>query len=682
MREVSVNSAASNLIRRSLDALQSQVLQAGLSGEAIEQLRQHIDAHLERSSTEIERAEEEVQRLRQKLMGTLDHISEGFAAFDREWKFIYVNEMVTRILGKSKEQLIGRAPEECIPDHQSSQFVKQLARAVEKNKPREFEAFCAAMQAWFTCRCYPTAEGAVLFVNDITQRRAAELALRQSEEHFRLLMEGVKDSALFLLDTQGHITSWNAGAQRIKGYTPEEIIGEYFSVCYTPEDARLELPKEHLATAARTGSCAFEGWMVCKNGSRFWAEGLITALHHPDGSLRGFAKITRDMTDRKRAEEAVEEARDRAEAACTIKDQFLAALSHELRTPLTPVLAAISMMANSAARTADESEDVAIIRRNVELEARLIDDLLDMTRIGAGKVELRPEVIDIHAAIRQTLDICKADITAKQLEVNVELSAERHAVSADPARLQQVLWNLLKNAVKFTPQHGHIWLRTQDAGGVGEQRMRIEVADSGRGIEADLLPRMFNAFEQGDKSTTRRFGGLGLGLTISKAIVDMHGGTLTAASQGRGKGATFTIELTTTTAALTTPGFKASQPSAGAPLTVLFVEDHEDTRRIMAKVLHASGYIVRTAGGVKDALSILDSEHVDVLISDLGLPDGSGYDIMERIRDRGTPKGIALSGYGMEEDIRHSEQSGFSRHLTKPIQPRELDQVIRQVLTM
>ena len=365
-------------------------------------------------------------------------------------------------------------------------------------------------------------------------------------------------------------------------------------------------------------------------------------------------------------------------AANASKDDFLALLSHELRNPLSPVIT----MVHELERISDGDErmhnSLEIIRRNVELEARLIDDLLDITRISHGKLQLTPEIVNAHRAVDRALEICQKDIESKGLQIEVHLRAEEHHVKADPARFQQVLWNLIKNAVKFTEQ-GSITITSRNS---PQRALVIEVRDTGIGIERERLGKIFKAFEQGASSITRRFGGLGLGLAISKAMVEAHGGTLTVSSAGAGSGATFSLELATVDAPTTADESPKSPMLAGAAKhrKILLVDDHEDTCVGMKMLLERRGYRVRTAHSVQQALEVAAAEEFELLISDLGLPDGTGYELMETLRQKrpGMP-GVALSGFGMESDIEHSRNAGFTEHLIKPINLERLDTILKSV---
>ncbi|HEY8665633.1 MAG TPA: ATP-binding protein [Tepidisphaeraceae bacterium] len=371
-----------------------------------------------------------------------------------------------------------------------------------------------------------------------------------------------------------------------------------------------------------------------------------------------------------------------AEDANRAKDQFLAVLSHELRTPLTPALVLAASLEQDHSLARSLRADIGVIRRNIELEARLIDDLLDLTRIARGKLQLHPQALDVHVLIRNVMEICRSEIIAKELTVRVELNSVHPNISADSARLHQVLWNLVKNAIKFTPEGGEIAIRSGDA----DDRVRVEVTDTGIGIEPRILPQIFDAFEQGDTSITRQFGGLGLGLAISKALIVAHKGTLVATSAGRDKGATFSLELPTTMESPAVGAGGAALPAKSpprplaVPLRLLLVEDHADTARIMSRLLRSFEYEVQTADSVQSALRCAQKSKFDLVISDLGLPDGSGLELMHQLREMYQMKGIALSGYGMEEDVRKSIEAGFIAHLTKPINVQFLQATIRDLV--
>ncbi len=525
-------------------------------------------------------------------------------------------------------------------------------------------------------------------VQDVTERVEARKALsrteqmlRESEKWFRLIADSIP-----------HMV-WSARGDGGTDYYNSRFL-DYLGVTREGMGEWTWLSTLHPEDAARSQ----EAWrQACENGREYeieyrirraadgrylWHLGRAVPLRGSEGTIiRWFGTCT-DIEDQKQAERELLGARQAAEEASRAKDQFIAVLSHELRTPLTPVLTVAQMLEADAGLRPEQRKWVEMIRRNVELETRLIDDLLDHTRISRGKVELHLVPTDLHGKILQTLAICESDARGKRIELVTDLRAARSWLLADPARLQQVLWNLVKNGVKFTPEGGTVTVHTADAedGGVV-----IEVRDTGVGIAPERLPRVFDAFEQGGREVTRMFGGLGLGLAISKGLIELHGGTLTAASAGQGRGALFTLRLPA--AAVVTP-----EPASGAApdreagsrsgRRVLLVEDHPDTLAAMAQLLEIFGYTVRTADSVASALQVAEGERIDVVVSDIGLPDGSGLDLMRQLLARQPMRGIALSGFGMEEDLRKSREAGFEEHLTKPVDLAQLQQVLARVTAL
>jgi signal transduction histidine kinase/CheY-like chemotaxis protein len=365
------------------------------------------------------------------------------------------------------------------------------------------------------------------------------------------------------------------------------------------------------------------------------------------------------------------------------KDQFLALLSHELRNPLSPVIAMVGELEASAEKSPQVRQALEVIRRNVELEARLIDDLLDVTRIAKGKLQLSFEVVNTHEVLQRAYEICRDEIAKKNIEVQFQLEAGRAHVQGDPARLQQVFWNLIKNSVKFTPASGRITITTRN---IASEEIEIGITDTGIGIGREKIGKIFNAFEQGQTSITRRFGGLGLGLAISKAMVDAHGGRIQVESPGKDKGATFTVKLETVEAPVGAQngadGVRPAETKRAAPRKhrVLVVDDHADTCTGMKMMLERRGYQITVAHSADQAVEKAEQEDFDLLISDIGLPGRSGYELMRELRESKGLRGIALSGFGMENDVTKARAAGFSEHLTKPINFERLEAAIRNLL--
>ena len=403
--------------------------------------------------------------------------------------------------------------------------------------------------------------------------------------------------------------------------------------------------------------------------------------------------------------EALSRAKEAAELASNEKDQFLAILSHELRTPLTPVLAATAALEGDDTVPAEIRQDLAVIRRNIEVEARLIDDLLDINRIVSGKLELRRQVVDVRSLLEHAMqNYCRDAAAKKQIRVSMKITARQTHVFVDSSRMTQVFWNLLQNSCKFTPEGGSIDVRVYNEDGHprlpeaspsnGENgqlpELVVEVRDTGMGISPETLPRIFDAFEQGERSRGQGFGGLGLGLAISRAICQLHGGAISATSEGKGKGATFSIRLHCAKPVVAKESERqaAKTPDAVATqsMRILVVEDHPDTAEQFARLLRRAGHEVTCASGIKEAqgyaLATPEKDRngaFDILISDLDLPDGSGRELMRNLAQRYPIRGIAISGHGMKEDVDGSMEAGFSYHITKPVNWPELKSVIEEI---
>jgi CheY-like chemotaxis protein len=366
------------------------------------------------------------------------------------------------------------------------------------------------------------------------------------------------------------------------------------------------------------------------------------------------------------------------ETANRTKDHFMAMLSHELRTPLTPVISALESLETEPAQTEDTRSALTMIRRNIELETQLIDDLLDFTRIARDKMQLRFVPVDAHLAISNVVEICHAEAESKKLHVHLNLRANMHHVAADAAKVQQIVWNLLKNAVKFTPDDGEIAISSSNP---SPEVLAISVRDTGIGMEPQVMQRMFDPFEQGNRSFERRFGGLGLGLTISKSLAQAHGGTLTAQSGGRERGSTFVFSMPTLShAEVATVPAKVRREASQQGLKILLVDDHQDTCAALEKLLVRRGYLVAATHNVRSAMEAAVRHKFDLLISDIALPDGSGMDLMMQLRAISKIPGIAISGFGNNRDIERSLRAGFSEHLTKPIKLENLEAAIERAI--
>ena len=383
------------------------------------------------------------------------------------------------------------------------------------------------------------------------------------------------------------------------------------------------------------------------------------------------------MAERRQVEASIEQQKAAVEAANRTKDNFLAMLSHELRTPLTPVMAALDALEVMPEQGEDGAALLAMVRRNVELESQLIDDLLDLTRIARDKLQLKFVQLDAHQAIGNVVEICRTEAGARKLSVHLNLRAGAHHVSADTAKFQQIIWNLLKNAIKFTRENGEITITTNNP---GPQMLMITVRDTGIGMQPEIIERIFNPFEQGDRSFQTRFGGLGLGLAISKSLSQAHGGSLTARSEGPDKGSTFVLTMPTTPAPTRRSMPVEAAPPETRPLRILLVDDHQDTCTALERLLVRRGHLVAAVHNVRSAMEAAGRNQFDLLVSDIALPDGSGTELIACLRAISGIRGIAISGFGMNGDIEKSLKAGFSEHLVKPIKIEKLEAAIERAM--
>ena len=401
----------------------------------------------------------------------------------------------------------------------------------------------------------------------------------------------------------------------------------------------------------------------------------LTASRLPGDGQRLMCLVVTDLSEQKKLDD-LRHGKEIAEKASAAKDNFLATLSHELRTPLTPTLMVATALEKDPSLPEHVLGDIAIIRRNVELEARLIDDLLDLTRISHGKLTLNKTDADVHTIINRAIEICDSDMMVKNQQLKVEFKARQTNTHGDPVRIQQAFWNVIRNAIKFTRENGIISITT---GNHKDDKVWVTITDSGIGFAPESAATLFQAFEQGGRHITRQYGGLGLGLAITRSIVDAHGGTIKATSPGLGKGASFTLEFPLSRAeqpSLSKDPFAIAARSRSHSIKILLVEDHKDTRLSIQRLLEIAGHHVSPAASAAQALEIASANQFDLVVSDLGLPDQTGHELMAQLRSRHGLQGIALSGYGMEDDIERSRQAGFRDHLTKPISFEQLKDMI------
>jgi PAS domain S-box-containing protein len=501
-------------------------------------------------------------------------------------------------------------------------------------------------------------------------------ALEASEQNFRQIFEEAP-IGMAVVGLDDRYAQVNTTLCDMLGYSKGELIGRS-TMEVTYHDDMEESRQVANALLSGTARSHVEKRYMRKNHEVVWATRTACLIRDESGKPRYYVVMVEDITQRRNTAAALEQAKDAAERANRAKDKFLAALSHELRTPLTPVLMCAAALEQDSGLHPELRRHLGMIRRNVELEARLIDDLLDLTRITHGKLQLITSgPVDVHSLLRHSESIVRSEARQKAIAFHLELTADQHHVDGDAARLNQVFWNLLKNAIKFTGKRGRITVRTVNPTG---EKLAVTVSDNGIGIDKQTLPFIFRAFEQGDTRALQPCAGLGLGLSIAKAIVDLHSGVIRAESAGPDRGAVFTIELATI------PPFSATHSQAAdsssshhASYRLLVVEDHEPTLSVLTNLLRRHGHSVLSASTVATAKTLAAKHIFDFIISDLGLPDGNGIDLMMQLsRDYGL-RGIALSGYGMSEDLSKTEEAGFLAHLVKPINFEQLHRVLEQL---
>ena len=629
---------------------------------------------------------------RQLLANTRDQLSQviqlnlvGIAFLTVQGLVTDANDAFLQIVGKTRADLHAAKLhwKQMIPSREADQILNAVVR----------DGICAPVETEFSHSDGTTLPALVraaalqrdtnqivAFVVDLSDQRLAEAQLLHNRRMLERVAQATPDM-LFVINVGNlNVKFVNNSVADILGYPISAILG------MGPQNwTQIVHMGDLAAVAGITAKLDAEpdGKILELQCRMKNANGQYRVIHlrgvsfdrGPDGKCREVLGLGQDVTEQVQAQVELQESHTRLEAASRAKDQFLAALSHELRTPLNPVLGIVSMLENDPALTLSVRDDLRVVRRNVELEARLIDDLLDLTRITNGKLKLHREIIRAHEKVVNAVQICRGEIDAKNIDLELALLASAQLLNADAARCQQVFWNLIKNAVKFTPAGGRVTIRSSNP---DSNTWCLEVIDSGVGIPPTMLPRIFDAFEQAGRQG--QFGGLGLGLAISKTVVEIHGGRILASSPGPGRGATFRVELPTTTGV---PRIEAPAPTLSQAtrerLRILLVEDHPDTARVMERVLVSLGHSVLLAASVQEARTIINSSLFDLLISDIGLPDGTGLDVVRATRARHQVPAIAVTGFGMDSDIARTREAGFDAHVTKPVDIHRLSKLIETV---
>jgi len=505
---------------------------------------------------------------------------------------------------------------------------------------------------------------------DLSDRRLHEEALRQSEERFRLLIESVQDYAIFMLDPEGTVTSWNVGAQRIKGYERDEIVGKHFSCFFTAEDIAAGRPWEELAAARRNSHVELEGWRVRKTGDRFWARAVITAVHDPEGRVRGFAKVTQDLSERRHLLDLEKASRNLSE--------FIAMLPHELRNPLAPIRNATHVMSKLApGDPAREQMRLTIERQTAQL-ARIVDDLLDITRITRGQMSIEHAPVDLAEVVHRAAETSAPAIESARHSLDIDVPEARLVVRGDVHRLAQLVSNLLNNAARYTPPGGNIAIK----GRVEDGSAVLRVRDTGRGIEPDMLEAIFTMFVQGRSPLERVGGGLGIGLALARRLAELHGGTLQAHSEGENKGSEFTLRLPLGESLA--HGARAPEAAAPKPAVarrVLVVDDNVDAASTLSMLLKSLGHETKVVYDGAAAIDVAAKFQPDVVLLDIGMPGMDGYEVARRLRALKAQRPfriVAVTGWGQDADRLRAEEAGFDVHLVKPVDAGLLVRVLEE----
>jgi PAS domain S-box-containing protein len=493
-------------------------------------------------------------------------------------------------------------------------------------------------------------------------------------------MECVTDYAVFYLDPQGRVATWNTGAERTFGYAEAEIVGQHFSCLFTAEDVHQGQPGKELQTAAEMGRASDDRWMVRRGGAYLWCNGVTTALRDEEGKLRGFAKVLRDRTEPKRLEEALHQRAGQLAEETRQKDEFLSILAHELRNPLAPIRNALQVIRLCSHDATLLEQMRAMAERQVGHMSRLVDDLLDLSRISRGLIRLIKEPVDVARPVELAVEGVELLVRERGVTLSVSLPAEPVHVEADATRLQQVVGNILSNAAKFTNAGGNICLTAQQE----DRDLVLRVRDTGIGIRPEMLPRIFDLFVQAERRLDRSQGGLGIGLTLVRRLVELHGGTVTAHSDGPGKGSEFVVRLRALSAEqqgelLQKPPAVQQPVPSSVPQRILVVDDNVDAAESLAVLLRLEGHEVRLVPDGPGALAAAQAESPNVVILDLGMPGMDGFEVARRLRALPGTKStllVAITGWAREEDRRRCYEAGFDGHLPKPVEWDDLRQFL------
>jgi PAS domain S-box-containing protein len=640
----------------------------------------------------------------ERLLDVFDSLGYHVALYARDWRCTYVNPAAARAMGRTPDAVLGRTLQTLFPQSADDPYSRHLRDAVAAGRPVRGDRFDAGVGRWFEDNVHLVAEGVLVLSRDVTAERdadrrsraetaaraEAEDALRHSRDVLSLAMRGGAMGA-WSRDLDTNTVWWSPELEHIVGLETGSFGQTEDAFFDLVHDDDKDAVRQAVGTALATGTDYIIDFRFRHaSGEWRWMEGRGRAVYGDDGQPRSVFGVGIDVTGRKRAEAALEAARDAAESANRLKDQFLANLSHELRTPLNAILGYARLLQADVIGPDKWKQAIAVIERNAVAQNQLVEDLLDMSRITTGTVHLDAAPIPVAPVIRQALDAVGPAAEAKRIEMVLDLDPFAGSVTADAARLQQVFWNLLNNAVKFTRLGGRVTVRlTRDA-----RVVEIAITDTGIGIAPEFLPHVFTPFRQADARFGRQYGGLGLGLAICRQLVELHGGTITATSPGQGEGATFTVRLPACDVAdgngsrdeRDRSGADAIEPAAAGVLAgvdILLVDDEADTLMLFKTVLEMHGARVRPAATAAEALGLAAEWRPQLLVSDLGLPGIDGYALLDAIRSKTAHRtlvAVAVTAFARPDDRARALAAGFQAHVSKPVDPSELVRTLAAVL--
>ena len=653
----------------------------------------------------------QADEVRTWLSAVVHASTDGIVSFALDRTILSWNAACERIFGWSAAEMIGRSASVLSPGPDDERDQLDQMRRLGEGESLDFETVRKRkdgqeIQVAMSVSPIRDPDGSVIggttIVRDITQTRRAQTALRESEEQLRLVVENVREYAIFSMGLDRNILSWNSGAERLLGYSESEVLGKPADIVFTEEDRREGAPEAEVQTALAEGRASDDRVHMRKDGSLFWAEGVMMLMRDEEGRAMGFVKVLRDQTRARDVQQAIErsqaelkqsleetqQARRALEAADAAKDRFLAVLSHELRNPLASIASASELLLMPKLPDSAREKAAEVVQRQGKAMKVLLDELLDVSRLTLGRLNLAKRPVSVTTVVQQALETTRPLVQAAGHELVVKLPPHSVEVDADPLRLAQVVSNLITNAAKYTPEGGRIEVTAE----VFTDEVVIQVSDNGIGMEPSQIDRMFDLFSQGERVTGHSNSGLGIGLALARNIIELHGGWIMASSAGPGEGSQLRVGLPLLRVGPVdvSSAIDFAQPEALPPAPaiaadgelILVADDNGDAAWGLAKLLELSGFRAVLARSGEEALQVAEQHRPTIALLDIGMPDLSGHDVARRLR--GEPWGrdmilIAATGWGQEADIRHSMQAGFDAHLTKPLNVGRIKGLIEEL---